>query len=61
MICVLLHSYELVAGLVPEQHRKLLVHIRKMNEREKRRRLARTEGKEEGEVGGALDRIYIKS
>ena len=48
-----------MAGLVPEQHRKLLVHIRKMNEREKRRRLARTEG-EEGEVGGALDHSSIK-
>lgn len=34
----LFYSYERVAGVVPEKHKKLIVHIEKMNERQKRKK-----------------------
>ena len=38
--------------MVPEKHRKLLVHIRKTAEREKRKRGEEKEGKADVEVRG---------
>lgn len=40
MLCC---SYERVAGVVPEKHKKLIVHIEKMNERQKRKKRAKHE------------------
>eukprot|EP00731_Ephydatia_muelleri_P020499 Em0013g226a len=36
-------GYERVAGVVPEKHKKLIVHIEKMNERQKRKKRAKHE------------------
>lgn len=36
-------GYEMVASFVPEKHKKLVVHIRKMNERQKKKKLSKLE------------------
>ena len=36
-------GYEVVANFVPEKHKKLIVHIRKMNERQKKKKLSKME------------------
>ena len=41
-------SYEMVCGLAPDKHHKLLVHIRRSMERQKRKKSA-------GGVGGGSD------
>ena len=44
-------DYEVVAGFVPKKHQKLMMHIRKMNDRQKRKKLLKqdrfTSGNEE--------------
>ena len=42
----------MVSSMVPEKHRKLLVHIRRTAEREKRKRGEEKEGKAAVEVRG---------
>ncbi len=37
--------------MVPERHQKLIVHIRKMTDREKRKKLSKDKGKADEEVG----------
>ena len=34
-------GYDVVASFVPEKHKKLVVHIRKMNERQKKKKLSK--------------------
>ena len=36
-------GYDVVASFVPEKHKKLVVHIRKMNERQKKKKLSKME------------------
>ena len=36
-------GYDVVANFVPEKHKKLVVHIRKMNERQKKKKLSKME------------------
>ncbi len=36
-------GYDVVASFVPERHKKLIVHIRKMNERQKKKKLSKME------------------
>lgn len=36
-------DYEMVASFVPEKHQKLMVHIRRMNDRQKRKKLLERE------------------
>ena len=43
--CILLFSFEMVAGFVPQKHKRLMVHIRKMQERHKRKRKDKWEGR----------------
>ena len=38
-------SYEILASFVPEKNKKLIVHIRKMTERQKRKKLSKMEDK----------------
>lgn len=42
-------GFEVVASYVPEKHRKLIVHIRKMNERQKKKRQSKMENTAKGE------------
>ena len=47
-------GYERVAGVVPEKHKKLIVHIEKMNERQKRKK---REKHEQGGSGSESTRV----
>ena len=46
-------SYEVVSGMVPRKHQKLMVHIRKLTEREKKRKLSTQEDREQLPVSGS--------
>jgi hypothetical protein len=46
-------GYDVVASFVPEKHKKLVVHIRKMNERQKKKKLSKMEDSSREGGGGS--------
>ena len=51
-------DYEVVAGFVPKKHQKLMAHIRKTNERQKKNKQKRYESEEGGLSQVSRDRKH---
>ena len=54
-------SFEVIHGMVPESHHKLLAHIRKTQERAKRKRKEATEDKSDDEMEDEFKSVKAKA